>query len=120
MLIVYDTFTGNVKDFVNKLPYKCCHLSEYDGTNPFILVTYTIGFGEVPDTTKGFLMKHSGNMKAIASSGNRNWGGNFANAATLISNKYKVPIILKFELKGTDTDIQNFIEGVKKCQNGFP
>lgn len=119
VLVVYDTMTGNVRRFVNKLPkqFKCYHISEYDGTSPFVLVTYTTNFGEVPETTTKFLKQHGDKMLGVSSSGNKNWGRFFGIAADKISTMYKVPLISKFELQGTEQDIKNFIEGVdKKCQ----
>lgn len=119
MLVVYDSMTGNVKRFVNKLPphFTTCPISEYRGNEKFILITYTFDFGQVSDSTKAFLQSHHGNMVGVASSGNKNWGDNFALAAHRIGNSYGVPIILKFELAGTEDDINKFVKGVKeKCQ----
>lgn len=114
MLIVYDTLTNNVKRFVNKLPYKSVHISEYDGKNKFVLVTYTINFGQVPETTKLFMENHNKNCLGVSSSGNKNWGSYFAIAAEKLSKKYSLPIISKFELQGTRNDINTFIERVDK------
>jgi protein involved in ribonucleotide reduction len=119
MLIVYDTFSGNTKDFVHKLPYECCHISEYDGFSNYILVTYTVGFGQTPDITEDFLFYNNEKMMGVSSSGNKIWGKNYAKAAENISIKYNVPLISKFELKGTKEDVKYFIERVDKiCQNG--
>ena len=38
---------------------------------------------------------------AVAASGNRNWGQNFAKAGHTISEEYKVPL-MKFEVQGTN------------------
>lgn len=112
MLIVYDTMTGNTRKFVHKLPYECCHISEYDGISPFILVTYTINFGQIPTNTEEFLKVHHNKMIAVSSSGNKNWGGYYGISANKIATKYNVPIISKFELQGTNKDISHFIERV--------
>jgi protein involved in ribonucleotide reduction len=119
MLIVYDTLTNNVKRFVHKLPYKSCHINEYDGFSPFILVTYTINFGQIPESTELFLNKYNKNMLGVSSSGNKNWGGYYAIAADKISSIYNIPLINKFELQGNEEDIKIFKERVDIiCQNG--
>lgn len=48
----------------------------------------------------------------ISSSGNRNWGKNFGKAALLIKEKYNIPILMLFELSGTNLDIKEFIHRV--------
>lgn len=121
-IIVYDSKTSNVQRFINKVKNELNieTIKIYDDLiikKPFILVTYTTGFGQVPRTTKHFLMKNHQYMIAVASSGNMNWGMKFAVAADEISKKYDVPIILKFELSGTKKDVQSFIEEVKNIDN---
>ena len=122
IILVYDSKTGNVQRFINKVKNELNieTVKIYDDLiikKPFILVTYTTGFGQVPETTKYFLMKNHQYMIAVASSGNMNWGMKFAMAADEISKKYSVPIILKFELSGTKKDVQRFIEEVKNIDN---
>ena len=41
---------------------------------PYILVTGTIGFGEVPQEVQQFLQVNHQHLQAVAASGNRNWG----------------------------------------------
>ncbi|MEH6945134.1 class Ib ribonucleoside-diphosphate reductase assembly flavoprotein NrdI [Bacillus sp. JJ722] len=113
MLIVYDSLTGNVERFVNKLPKK--NVKIIDGLRvhePFILVTYTIGFGGVPESTANFLEENYSYLQAVASSGNKVWGSNFGRAVDIISNQYLVPLILKFELSGTNRDLEVFTREV--------
>lgn len=115
MLIAYDSKTGNVKRFVTKLELPCIQLKEDLMVNEkFILITYTIGFGEVPKNVMTFLEKNHQYLIGVASSGNRNWGNNFAVAADIIAAKYNVPIIHKFELSGTKKDVEIFLEEAKK------
>jgi protein involved in ribonucleotide reduction len=119
ILVVYDTMTNNTRKFCSKLPLECCHISEYDGISPFVLVTYTINFGQIPGSTKLFLNDYYKQCKGVSSSGNKNWGSTYGKAADLISNIYKVPFISKFELQGTNEDVQIFMREVDKlCQNG--
>ncbi|MGM9988467.1 MAG: class Ib ribonucleoside-diphosphate reductase assembly flavoprotein NrdI [Bacillaceae bacterium] len=116
MLIIYDTMTGNVERFVNKLKYNNVNkLSNNLVINePFCLITYTIGFGEVPESTKAFLDINSNYLKGVASSGNKVWGNNFARAGDIISKHYNVPLLLKFELGGNELDVEKFKQEVMR------
>ncbi len=40
---------------------------------PFIIVTGTIGFGEVPEPVQSFLEVNHQYIRGVAASGNRNW-----------------------------------------------
>ena len=104
MLIVYDSKTGNVRRFFNKLGLPAnkgieisAGLKVYE---PYILLTYTTGMGQVPQTTLDFLKTNNRNLHAVVSSGNKNWGQNFALSANKISIMYGVPILHKFEMSG--------------------
>lgn len=116
-LIVYDSLTGNVKRFVEKLGYRSCRIEEsLIVDEPFYLVTYTIGFGQVPLSTLRFLKENSPYLLAVASSGNRNWGDNFARAARVISEQFSVPVLHTFELSGTVDDVSRFLEEVERFE----
>lgn len=118
MLIVYDTFTGKVKKFTEKLPsnIEVRHISEYDGTSLYYFITSTIDFGKLLSSTYDFLLSHSDNCLGVSSSGNKIWGRNYAKAADLISEKYNVPIISKFELDGTEDDVKYFVERIMEIE----
>lgn len=118
MNIYFDSKTGNTKRFCNKLPFESYSIGEVDKiTSPFILVTHATGFGNIPLETLDFLKDNAEEvhtyMKGVACSGNVNWGSNYAKPADTISKKYKVPVILKFEMFGTDKDVKEFVEGVE-------
>lgn len=115
MLIVYDSKTGKVEQFVKKLRLQAIKIhDDLIVKEPFVLVTYTIGFGEVPETTQKFLERNFRYLKGVASSGNRIWGVNFAKSADIIATQYNVPIICKFELAGTKKDIETFLQEVER------
>jgi protein involved in ribonucleotide reduction len=115
LLIAYDSKTGNVKRFVKKLNMHTVKIADnLLIEEPFILVTYTTGFGEVPETTARFLERNYKFLKGVAASGNKNWGNNYAKSAELISMQYNVPIISKFELSGTNQDVARFLREVEK------
>jgi protein involved in ribonucleotide reduction len=117
MVIVYSSMTGNVKRFVNKVNLPSIQIK--DGLKveePFVLITYTTGFGNIPDNVERFLENNSHHLRAVSASGNKNWGNLFAASADKISNLYKVPVLSKFELAGTNRDVNNFLEGVEKLE----
>ena len=111
MLIAFDSRTGNVRRFVEKLPLRSVRIEE-DLTveEPFVLVTYTTGFGNVPEKVLRFLKRNGNRLKGVAASVNRNWGIHFARSADTISDMYGVPILGKFELSGTARDLEAFIK----------
>ncbi|MDM5298175.1 class Ib ribonucleoside-diphosphate reductase assembly flavoprotein NrdI [Bacillus pumilus] len=122
MQITYESLTGNVQRFIRKLRnntyYNVKKITEDTLiTEPFIHITYTLGFGEVPKLTQIFIHKNKEMLRGICSSGNKNWGNNFGLAADKIANQYNVPILLKFELAGTDSDVAKFLQEVKFIDN---
>lgn len=118
LLIVYDSLTGNTKKFVSKLNHRSVQITkDLVVDEPYILVTYTIGLGEIPPSTKEFLNRNSLFLLGVAGSGNRNWGLTYCKAVTTISKQYNVPIIRTFELSGTAEDITAFKWEVERlCQ----
>jgi protein involved in ribonucleotide reduction len=119
MLIVYDSFTGNVKRFVEKLGLP--NIKIYDGlivSEPYVLITYTAKFGEVPDSVSNFLKENHSNMVGVCASGRQIWKlqGTYCKSADIIHNQYRVPILLKFEMMGTDKDRQELLERIENIE----
>lgn len=116
--IYYDSKTGNVERFVNRLKeHRNWNIQKIDDKlrleNPGHLITYTTGIGDVPASTLRFLETNSEYIETVTSSGNKNWGANFALAATKISEKFKLPVLMRFELSGTMADLQKFINNIE-------
>jgi len=115
LLIVYDSKTGNTQRFINKLNLKSVKITEdLVIEEPFVLVTHTTGIGQIPQTTLKFLEKNYQYLKGVACSGNKVWGKNYGAACDLISKKYGVPILMKFELSGSKSDVEKFHQEVNK------
>lgn len=121
--LYYDSKTGNVERFIQKVigitGWKAQRI--YPGMPLECkghLVTFTTRFGEVPETTRSFLQYASPCLLSVSSSGNRNWGNNFAVAADKIALEYGVSMALKFELSGTPEEIKQFIEIIEKRHYG--
>ncbi|AYV74298.1 class Ib ribonucleoside-diphosphate reductase assembly flavoprotein NrdI [Bacillus sp. PK3-056] len=114
MKIYYYSIAGNIRRFLAncQLDAELLNASTI-AAEPFVLVTNTLGFGEVPAPVAAFLRNNHRHLVAVASSGNRNWADNFARSADLISEQYNVPIILKFEMEGTPEDAKYFTERVR-------
>ena len=117
MKIIYFSLTGNVRRFIQRAGLSnTMALTEANKTEeinePFIIVTGTIGFGQVPDPVQAFLDVNHKNLKAVAGSGNRNWGNNFAKASEEIADNYNVPLLMKFELHGNQEIADEFREKV--------
>nr|WP_272904541.1 class Ib ribonucleoside-diphosphate reductase assembly flavoprotein NrdI [Bacillus subtilis] len=79
----------------------------------FIHITYTIGFGEVPERTLNFINNNKNKIRGVAVSGNKVWGDNYGLAGDKLSAKFHIPLLLKFELSGTKQDLQKIIQEVQ-------
>jgi protein involved in ribonucleotide reduction len=113
MLIAFDSKTGNVRKFVGKLNLRSVEIDEtITMDEPFVLVTYTTGFGQVPGKVLSFLQRNHTYLQGVSASGNRNWGDGFAKSADTIAKLYGVPILGKFELSGTKRDVEHFMQEV--------
>src|SRR5690606_29371320 len=116
--IYYDSKTGNVERFVQKITslinWKAVKIQpDMKITHPGHLITFTTRFGEVPETTLSFMQQAGALVRSVSSSGNRNWGRNFAVAGNKLSERYELPLLLKFELSGTMEDVKQFINLIK-------
>lgn len=109
MRIVYASMTGNVHRFVSNLNFPSTRIvkgQELIVDEPFVLITYTTGFGQVPVEVREFLQHNSKNMVAVVGSGNRNWGKMFCKGAVDIATNYNIPLLHKFEISGLDEDVE--------------
>ncbi|MED4172601.1 class Ib ribonucleoside-diphosphate reductase assembly flavoprotein NrdI [Halalkalibacterium halodurans] len=114
MIIAYFSLTGNVRRFVESTGLPSVNITEVPKIEyPFIIVTPTYGFGEVPVQVSRFLQENSDHLRGVAVSGNRNWGESFGKAGERISELYSVPLLVKFELSGTRRDVETFTERVR-------
>lgn len=122
MIVVYDSMTGQTKKAASKLGYPTKSVTEYQvNDDPFVfLVTRSFGFGEVPKNTLTFLNAYASRVIGCAVSGNVNWGENFGKAGRTIESTYGIPLVIKFESSGFESDIKNiknWIESKLKALN---
>ncbi|MCY9084370.1 class Ib ribonucleoside-diphosphate reductase assembly flavoprotein NrdI [Bacillus inaquosorum] len=118
MIITYESKTGNVRRFVKALQqeFDIEAIEITDDTiinQEFIHITYTIGFGEVPERTLNFIKENKNKIRGVAVSGNKVWGDNYGLAGDKLSAKFHIPLLLKFELSGTKQDLQKIIQEVQ-------
>ncbi|PRS01460.1 class Ib ribonucleoside-diphosphate reductase assembly flavoprotein NrdI [Bacillus halotolerans] len=116
--MTYESKTGNVRRFVKALQQEFdVEAIEVTGdtivNQEFIHITYTIGFGEVPERTLNFINKNKNKIRGVAVSGNKVWGDNYGLAGDKLSAKFHIPLLLKFELSGTEQDLQKIIQEVQ-------
>lgn len=118
MKIYYYSMTGNTESFLKRSTFTNYEniTSIEDVNEPFIIATGTVNYGEVPLPVDNFLSRYSKYLKGVISSGNRNWGENFAKAGDVIAEKYNVPLIMKFELRGNQKELNQFNERMEKFE----
>ncbi len=56
-------------------------------------------------------------IRGVASSGNRNWGQNFAKAGVVLSQMLNVPLLHQFELAGWEKDVEKFVQEVARVES---
>lgn len=86
----------------------------------FVLITPTYadgqGRGAVPKQVIRFLndpdTRH--HLRGVIAAGNRNFGATFALAGDVVAQKCGVPVLYRFELAGTETDIARVSEGLDR------
>ncbi len=111
MLVYYASLSGNVRRFAARLPdgFEVYDIKEHPvAAGPFVLLTYTFSFGRIPKPVEAWLEQNGSQLRAVAASGNRNWGDLFGRAGDLIAARYDVPLLHKFELSGSQQDIEEF------------
>lgn len=76
MKIAYASRTGNVESIVGQMDMDAVMIQDGSGTvsEPYVLFTYTDGYGEVPQEVETFLMANSMNMKGVVISGDTSYG----------------------------------------------
>jgi protein involved in ribonucleotide reduction len=114
-MIVYASRTGNVQYIVSKLKAVSIEISEGLMLNePYLLITYTDGLGDIPATVARFLEQNGNYCKGVVVSGNSNFGHTvFGGAGDKIVATYHIPLVCKLDLRGYQADyeaIQKFYE----------
>lgn len=98
-----------------RIPLKTADAALFSVDEDFILMTPTYGSGKVPPQVVKFLNFEPNRVrcKGVIGSGNRNFFEDFAKAGDIVSAKLQVPILYRFELAGTNEDVQILQEGIE-------
>lgn len=125
MIIVYASLTGKIKNFASRLEqqlpdHEFIKIKKSTEVNePFVLITYTFGFGEIPAEVKAFMQRSGNHIVAVVGSGERNWGEHrFCKASIDISKQYNVPLLHTFEKMGYDSDVDIVASKIKELEKG--
>lgn len=121
MIYYYSSSSGNTTRFVQNFDVPSERIRNSTmAEKPFVLFcpTYANGEGKnaVPKPVIEFLKANHNLMVGVVASGNRNFGKNFAISGNIISKICGKPVLYKYELSGTPTDIteiNNILEQLK-------
>ena len=123
-LVFFSSGSGNTARFVARLGLSALRIPIRPDEPmpvvdaPFVLICPTYadgqGRGAVPKPVIRFLNDSSRRalLRGVIGAGNRNFGATYALAARVIAEKCGVPVLWRFELAGTDTDIQKVRAGL--------
>lgn len=124
-LVYFSSESENTLRFVERLGLPALRIpletsSRLEVTEPYILIVPSYGgggiAGAVPAQVIRFL-NHPANraqLRGVIASGNRNFGEGFCRAGDVIAQKCQVPYLYRFELLGTDQDLENVRKGVSE------
>ncbi|MDR2998275.1 MAG: class Ib ribonucleoside-diphosphate reductase assembly flavoprotein NrdI [Microbacterium sp.] len=130
LLIYFSSVSGNTARFIDKLglPARRIPLHRQDEPlvidEPFVLVTPTYGGGQGSGEEKGAVPKqvirflnderNRSLIRGVISAGNTNFGESFCLAGEIISRKCRVPHLYRFELFGTQDDVDRVSDGLER------
>lgn len=124
-LVYFSSGSGNTARFVERLGLPATRLPLRGDaaspvmTGPFVLICPTYADGEgrgaVAKPVIRFLNfeANRSHLRGVIASGNRSFGDTFALAGEVIAQKCTVPLLYRFELAGTDTDIARVRDGLQ-------
>lgn len=120
-LVYFSSVSENTHRFVQKLHLPAIRIplhGRIEVDHPYVLVLPTYGGGrQHPDLNEGgyvpkqvvaFLNNEHNRrlLRGVIAAGNTNFGAEFCYAGNVVSRKCGVPYLYRFELMGTDEDVQ--------------
>lgn len=123
-VVYFSSASGNTARFVARLGLPALRIPQRPGDEmpmpdePYVLICPTFADGEgrraVPKQVIRFLNdpERRALLRGVIGAGNRNFGAHFGAAAPVIAQKCGVPVLYRFELAGTDTDIDRVRAGL--------
>jgi protein involved in ribonucleotide reduction len=124
-LVYFSTKSENTRRFVGKLGLEARRIpissdEALDMDKPYVLIVPTYGGGEqkgaVPKQVIRFLNNadNRNNIRGVIAAGNTNFGAAYCIAGDIISAKCQVPFLYKFELLGTQEDVDQVKHGLER------
>ncbi|WP_411036108.1 class Ib ribonucleoside-diphosphate reductase assembly flavoprotein NrdI [Shinella sp. BYT-45] len=125
-LVYFSSRSENTRRFVERLGMEALRLpvdasgEPPEVRQPFVLVSPTYGGGgekgAVPKPVIRFLNNPNNRslIRGVIAAGNTNFGTGYAVAGNIISAKCAVPYLYRFELLGTDEDVDNVRQGLER------
>lgn len=126
LVVYFSSVSANTHRFVGRLRCRRVRLPLRTGEDvpvmnePYVLAVPTYGrpggSGAVPPQVVKFLNLEANRRELIGvlGAGNTNFGETFCLAADKIAAKCGVPVLYRFELMGTDQDVDTVNEGLMK------
>jgi protein involved in ribonucleotide reduction len=120
-LVYFSSVSENTHRFVQKLGLPAVRIplhGRIEVDRPYVLVLPTYGGGHatpdinvggyVPKQVIAFLnnARNRSLLRGVIAAGNTNFGAEFCYAGDVVSRKCDVPYLYRFELMGTDEDVQ--------------
>lgn len=125
-LIYFSSVSGNTARFVEKLGRPAARIPLHPSdpalkaTRPFVLLLPTYGGGDghgaVPKQVIKFLNDPANRalIRGVMVSGNTNFGKAYGLAGDVVAAKTGVPCLYRFELFGTQDDVEAVAEGLDR------
>lgn len=122
MHVYYFSLSGNTKRFVERLGFAADRIfagSEIVAQEPYVLLTPTYS-GKVPQAVANFLDRPENRtwIRGVVTSGNTNFGADYAQAGRTISGLTGAPLLHSFELTGLPEDVESVREKMMRIDNG--
>ena len=126
-LVYFSSSSENTLRFMERLGLPAIRIPLNERERILVVPSYGGGgtAGAVPRQVIRFLNDpHNRQLiRGVIAAGNRNFGEAFARAGDVISQKCGVPYLYRFELMGTQQDVENVRKGVnefwqRQPQNG--
>ncbi|MBN7794767.1 class Ib ribonucleoside-diphosphate reductase assembly flavoprotein NrdI [Microbacterium esteraromaticum] len=130
LLVFFSSVSGNTARFIEKLDLPARRIPLLRTDEPliideaFVLVTPTYGGGQGRGVEKGAVPKqvirflnderNRRNIRGVISAGNTNFGDAFCLAGEVISRKCNVPHLYRFEVFGTQDDVDRVSDGLER------
>ncbi|MGH3560555.1 MAG: class Ib ribonucleoside-diphosphate reductase assembly flavoprotein NrdI [Mycobacterium sp.] len=126
-LVYFSSVSENTHRFVTKLRVPATRIplhGRIEVDRPYVLVLPTYGGGRrrpnindggyVPKQVIAFLNNEHNRelLRGVIAAGNTNFGAEFCYAGEVVARKCDVPYLYRFELMGTDEDVQAVRSGL--------